>query len=86
MPRCEAGSLLGFRDFRSPFEFRFLRVLHRFRLFDARLFVRFGRGDIGIALHLSDSRFPERFEIAVLVTNIFDCERDDDEAHLGQIL
>lgn len=77
--------LLRFGDIRVPQQFRLLPGLFGHRLLDPRIPQRFRFGDIGVPFDRRDPRFPQRLQVAVLVADVFDRERNDLQPHLFKV-
>ncbi|MNR09090.1 hypothetical protein D3C85_1252790 [compost metagenome] len=77
--------LRGFGDVRVAQQLGLLPLLFGIRLLDPRIPQCFRFGNFCIPLHSSDPRFPERFEVTVLVAHVFNSERNNLQPHLLQV-
>ncbi len=76
---------LGFGDLCIGDKFGFLAGLLCLGGFDHRVAIGFSLGDDRIPLHLGDTGFSQRVEVALAVPDIADRETDDSKTHVGHV-
>ncbi|MNI41196.1 hypothetical protein D3C73_954420 [compost metagenome] len=87
LKRCNLQLIIfgSFGDVGIAQQLRLLPLLFGVRLLNPCIPHRFRFGDFCIPLHSGNPRLPERFQIAVLIADILNGERDDLQPHFLQI-